>query len=57
MRAFGHFLQMAVLFAIMPASVILQLTNTITAGQMLSMLLASVCLFLLGRGMGGGSVT
>jgi hypothetical protein len=48
MRALGRLLQIFGL-AVPPLSIVLQLSQTITLGQMLTMLVASVCAFLIGR--------
>ena len=48
MRGLGRLLQLAGLVA-PPLSMLLQLSQVITLGQMLAMLLGSVCLFGIGR--------
>jgi hypothetical protein len=48
MRAFGRLLQFLGL-AVPPLSILMQLSETITQGQMLTMLVASVCAFGIGR--------
>jgi hypothetical protein len=48
MRSFGRVLQIVGL-TVPPLSVIMQLSDTINLKQMLTMLVASVCLFLIGR--------
>ena len=48
MRGFGKLLQIAGL-TLPPVSILLQLTSSISLGQMLAMLVASICLFLIGR--------
>ena len=48
MRSFGRGLQLVGL-ALPPLSIVLQLTESITLGQMLVMLVAAACLFWIGR--------
>ena len=48
MRSFGRALQLLGL-AVPPLAIVLQLAESITLGQMLTMLVASVSLFLIGR--------
>jgi hypothetical protein len=48
MRPIGRSLQQLGLI-VPPLSIVLQLINAITLGQMLTMLVASVCLFGIGR--------
>ncbi len=48
MRAFGRTLQILGLIA-PPLAIVLQLSDAITLGKMLAALVASVCLFLIGR--------
>jgi hypothetical protein len=48
MRSLGRNLQLLGL-AILPLAMVLQLTNSISLGQMLIMTLAAVCLFGIGR--------
>ena len=48
MRKFGHLLQVVALVTL-PLSIILQLQNAIDLRNMLRILLASVCLFYIGR--------
>jgi hypothetical protein len=48
MRAFGRFLQMLGL-VLPPLSIVLQLSGSISLGQMLTMLLAAVAAFAIGR--------
>ncbi len=48
MRSFGRSLQLLGL-TVPPLSIMLQLAGSISQGQMLTMLLASVCLFGIGR--------
>jgi hypothetical protein len=48
MRGVGRNLQLLGL-AVPPLAILLQLTNSISLGQMLAMLVASVCLFGIGR--------
>jgi hypothetical protein len=48
MRMIGRWLQVLGL-ALPPLAIVLQLTDSVTLGQMLAMLAASVCLFLIGR--------
>jgi len=47
MRSFGRALQMVGL-AVLPLGSFLQLTNAITLGQMLTMLVAGACIFGIG---------
>jgi hypothetical protein len=47
-RVFGRLLQLAGL-AVPPVSIFLQLVEAITLGQMLTMLVAAVCSFFIGR--------
>lgn len=46
-RSFGRLMQ-SVGLTVPPVSIVLQLANSITAGQMLTMLVASVCVFTIG---------
>ena len=48
MRGIGKLLQVAGLM-LPPLSIVLQLMSSISLGQMLAMLVASICLFLIGR--------
>lgn len=48
MRSFGRTLQKVGLF-LPPAGILLQLSDGLTVKQMLLLLVASVCLFLIGR--------
>ena len=54
MRQFGRTLQLVGL-SVPPLAIVLQLANSITLGQMLTMLLAAVCVFGIGRIMEGYS--
>jgi hypothetical protein len=47
-KSFGHLLQVIGL-TVPPLSIIMQLMNAIKASQMLVMLVASVCAFMIGR--------
>lgn len=48
MQSFGRLLQVIGL-TVPPLSIVMQLMNSIKANQMLTMLVASVCLFMIGR--------
>jgi hypothetical protein len=55
MRGIGKLMQVAGLMA-PPLSIVLQLMGTISLGQMLTMLVAAVCLFWIGRLLEGYAV-